>query len=60
MRRRRTVLVVDDEQGFHDLFRFVPEPPGFCVRSAYNGPDGLALIRENDAGLMAAVQDAIG
>lgn len=44
----KTILVVDDERGFHDLFRFVLEPLGFSVCSAYDGLEGLTLIREHD------------
>jgi len=44
----RHALIVDDEQGFHDLFKFVLEPLGFTVNSAYDGVEGLARIRERD------------
>lgn len=44
----RHILVVDDEQGFHDLFRFILEPLGFKVSSAYNGLEGLDRLKERD------------
>jgi CheY-like chemotaxis protein len=44
----RNILIVDDEQGFHDLFRFILEPLGFTVSSAYNGVEGLERLKERD------------
>lgn len=44
----RHILIVDDEQGFHDLFRFILEPLGFTVSSAYNGVEGLERFKERD------------
>jgi len=44
----RHILIVDDEQGFHDLFRFVLEPLRFSVHSAYDGVEGLERFRERD------------
>lgn len=48
----KRVLVVDDEPGFHDLFRFVLEPLGFAVSSAYDGAEGLARLKERDYGIV--------
>jgi len=42
------ILVVDDERGFHDLFRFILEPMGFSVSSAYDGIEGLDLVKKRD------------
>jgi CheY-like chemotaxis protein len=44
----RHILVVDDEQGFQDLFRFILEPLGFTVISACNGMEGLERLKERD------------
>ncbi|HAH31444.1 MAG TPA: response regulator [Elusimicrobia bacterium] len=44
----RHILIVDDEQGFHDLFRFILEPLGFTISSAYNGLEGLERLKERD------------
>jgi CheY-like chemotaxis protein len=41
----RPVLVVDNEPGFHDLFRFHLEPLGFDVHSAADGVEGLERFR---------------
>lgn len=44
----RHILIVDDEEGFHDLFRFVLEPLGFTVHSAYDGVEGQERLKERD------------
>ena len=44
----RHILVVDDEQGFHDLFKFILNPLGFTVISARDGAEGLERFRERD------------
>jgi len=41
----KRVLVIDDERGFHDMFRFILEPLGFNVESAYNGEEGLGMAQ---------------
>jgi DNA-binding NtrC family response regulator len=48
LEEKKTVLIVDNEQGFHDLFRFVLEPLGFEVHSAYDGTDGLERVRKQN------------
>jgi len=48
----RHILIVDDEQGFHDLFRFILEPLGFIVHSAYDGMEGLARFQEREYDLV--------
>jgi len=45
---QRNALIVDDEQGFHDLFRFILDPMGFTIDSAYNGVEGLQKLRDTD------------
>jgi CheY-like chemotaxis protein len=44
----RHILIVDDEQGFHDLFGFILKPLGFTVSSAYNGVEGLERFKERN------------
>lgn len=48
MRRQRnkSILVVDNESGFHDLFRFHLEPQGFVITSAYDGVQGWDLFQK--------------
>lgn len=46
--RRRSILVVDDELGYRDLFRCLLEPLGFSVFSAPDGPACLELVRQRD------------
>jgi len=41
--RRRTILVVDDDQDHQDLMRAILEPLGFSVLTARDGPTCLAL-----------------
>ena len=43
----KRILVVDDELGFHDLFRYVLEPAGFTVRTAVDGEEALKEAREH-------------
>lgn len=38
---RRTALIVDNEQGFHEILQIVLEPLGFKIESAYDGEEGL-------------------
>lgn len=45
---KKHILIVDDEEGFHDLFRFILEPLGFIVHSAYDGVEGRERLKERD------------
>ena len=47
-----SVLVVDDERGFHDLFRFLLEPRGISIDTACDGRTALARLRERSYGLI--------
>jgi len=42
---RKDLLLIDDEKGYHEMFRFILEPLGFRVFSAYDGEDGLAMAQ---------------
>jgi len=42
---QKSVLVIDDERGFHEMFRFILEPLGFKVVSAYDGEEGLRMAQ---------------
>lgn len=45
---KRTALVVDDEQGFRDMFTFFLEPLGFEVTCVENGQKGVDKIQEKE------------
>lgn len=42
----RHVLVVDDEEGYRQLYHFLLEPLGVMVDSAGNGQEALERVRE--------------
>ena len=46
------ILVVDDEQGFRDLYQCFLEPIGFDVDTACNGLEAVELARKNDYDLI--------
>lgn len=41
-----SILVVDDEQGFHDLFQYLLLPLGYMVHSARGGQEAAERLRE--------------
>ncbi len=41
----KSILVVDDEPGFHDMLRYLLEPLGFIIHSAHDGLEGLERVR---------------
>ena len=43
----RSVLVVDDEQGYLDLYRYVMEPMGIEVMCATNGREAVEKVMES-------------
>ena len=46
--KERHILIVDDEEGFHELFGFILQPLGFIVHFAYDGVKGLERLKERD------------
>lgn len=48
MSKEKIVLVVDDEPGFHALFRYLLEPLGVKVCSAHDGQEGWELISKGE------------
>lgn len=54
-----TVLVVDDEEAFRDTLRDVFEDEGFAVRTAGNGRDALAMLRELETKPCIVILDLI-
>ena len=45
---RKTILLIDDEIGFHELFRYLIEPLGIQLQSAFNGVEGLECSSKKD------------
>lgn len=46
------VLVVDDEAGFHELFRFMLEPMGIRVETVCDGIQGLERLHAREYNLV--------
>lgn len=46
MKALKSILVVDDEPGFHELFRFHLETLGFVIDSAFDGTQGLECFQK--------------
>ncbi len=44
--KKVSILVVDDEQGIRDLFKFMLEPEGFKIDTAEDGEKGLELYEK--------------
>lgn len=42
----KSVLVVDDEQGYRDLYRFLLEPKGVQVTCVVNGLEALNKVKQ--------------
>ncbi|HBE02764.1 MAG TPA: response regulator [Spirochaetia bacterium] len=47
MNNFKKILLIDDEQGMQDLFRFLLEPQGYRVFTASNGQEGVDLVKNN-------------
>jgi CheY-like chemotaxis protein len=45
-KEKKSILIVDDEPGFHHMFRFLLEPMGIDVSSAYDGLEGLESFKK--------------
>jgi len=48
----KNLLIIDDEQGIRDLFKFMLEPKGFEVTTADNGEKGLDMAKKHDYSLI--------
>ena len=48
----KCVLVVDDEQGFRDMYVYFLEPLGFKVTCACNGQEAVDKVRQADYDLI--------
>ena len=49
---KKSVLVVDDEQGYRQMYRFILEPLGVTVDEASNGKEGVDRVRERSYDLV--------
>jgi len=48
MSKNRSLLVIDDEKGYRDFYKFVLEPIGYDVFTASDGEEGLKMALEKD------------
>ena len=46
MSKKINILVVDDEQGYRDLFVYMLEPMGICVTCVTNGLEALEKVKQ--------------
>jgi DNA-binding NtrC family response regulator len=51
-RQRKTILLIDDDQDMHTICRRYVENAGYNFISAYDGKQGLELIRQGSADLV--------
>ena len=49
---KKSVLVVDDEQGYRQMYRFILEPLGVTIDEASNGKEGVDKVREQSYDLV--------
>src|SRR3989344_267821 len=42
-----TIIAIDDDPSYHELYRHMLEPKGFKLLSALKPADGLAMVRKN-------------
>ncbi len=52
MAKNRTILIIDDEKGYRDFYKFVLEPIGYDVSSAADGEEGLRMALDNSYDLI--------
>jgi CheY-like chemotaxis protein len=48
----KTVMIVDDEEAFHDLYRAMLEDSGYEVVSVYDGDEALLKLEEKKPDLI--------
>lgn len=48
MSNNRSILVIDDEKGYRDFYKFALEPIGYNIHTACDGEEGLKMAVEND------------
>ncbi|OGS20671.1 MAG: hypothetical protein A3J83_05090 [Elusimicrobia bacterium RIFOXYA2_FULL_40_6] len=46
MEKKARILIVDDEQGIRDLFKFLLEPLGYQVFTAIDGVEGVEMVEK--------------
>jgi CheY-like chemotaxis protein len=52
MATKGEILIIDDDQDFCEIAKATLEADSFSVRCAYNGPEGLAMMREKKPALV--------
>ncbi|MBN1824348.1 MAG: response regulator [Endomicrobiales bacterium] len=48
MKKPKKILIIDDEKGYRDFYKFILEPIGFFVETAEDGETGLKIAKENN------------
>ncbi|OGS27494.1 MAG: hypothetical protein A2297_09830 [Elusimicrobia bacterium RIFOXYB2_FULL_48_7] len=48
----KNILVIDDEKGIQELFRFLLETEGYHVTVANDGRDGVEIVKKEDFSLI--------
>jgi signal transduction histidine kinase len=59
VRRRKTVLIVEDEQGVRELASEFVESAGYTVLSAKDGTEALAMAEESDEPIHLLLTDVV-
>ncbi|MDD5687870.1 MAG: response regulator [Elusimicrobia bacterium] len=44
---QKKILIIDDEKGIQDLFKFLLEPKGFQVFTANDGLEGVEMVKKD-------------
>ncbi|OGS21894.1 MAG: hypothetical protein A3J83_04715 [Elusimicrobia bacterium RIFOXYA2_FULL_40_6] len=48
MESKAKILVIDDEKGIQDLFRFLLEPEGYTIVIANDGVEGVDAVKKEE------------